>query len=397
MRTLYLECNAGVSGDMLLGALSDLLDDPSGIKRMIESAGIPGVEVKVYSKEINHIRGNKVEILVHGETEGHHHDDSHHHHSHRTLVEVLDVIGELKIPDPVKHNAMKIYEDIAKAESEVHGESVGEVHFHEVGMLDAIADIVGVCLLIHRLAPDTIVSSPLRTGYGYVQCAHGELPIPAPATALLLKGVPNYAGDLEGEFTTPTGAAIIGHFAEEYGQRPRMAIKKIGMGMGDREFSIPNMVRAFIGDAEEGMFEIYEINCNIDDMTPEDVGPMIDRLLEAGARDATLSPLIMKKGRPGYRLTCLCRQADKEKLAKLILANTSTIGLRIWKAERFEMTSRTEVCKTKYGDIRIKVSEGYGITKWKPEHDDIVKASEKHGVSIRKVRESIHFEPEQKE
>lgn len=394
MRTLYLECNAGVSGDMLLGALSDLLDDPSKIKIMLESAGIPDVEIMVHPKEINHIQGNKVEVLVHGQPEGHHHD---HSHSYRTLVEVLDIINGLKIPDPVKHHAMKIYEDIAKAESEAHGTSVGEVHFHEVGMLDAIADIVGACLLIHELAPDTIVSSPLRTGYGYVDCAHGKLPIPAPATALLLRNVPNYAGDLEGEFTTPTGAAIIGHFAEDFGQRPRMTIQRIGMGMGDREFSIPNMVRAFIGDSSEGLFEIYEINCNIDDMTPEDLGPMIDRLLEEGARDATLTPMIMKKGRPGYRLTCLCRQADKEKLAKLILANTSTIGLRIWKAERFEMSSRIENCHTEYGDVRIKVSEGYGITKWKPEHDDLVKASEKHGVSIRKVRESIRFEPKSKE
>ncbi len=394
MRTLYLECNAGVSGDMLLGALADLLDNPSEIKQMIESAGIPGIEVMVHPKEMNHIKGNKVEVLVHGQPEGHHHG---HSHSHRSLAGVLDIINGLKIPDSVKHHATKIYEDIAKAESEAHGTSVGEVHFHEVGMLDAIADIVGSCLLIHELAPDTIVSSPLRTGYGYVDCAHGKLPIPAPATASLLRVVPNYAGDIEGEFTTPTGAAIIGHFAEDYGQRPRMTIQKIGMGMGDREFSIPNMVRAFIGDSEEGLFEIYEINCNIDDMTPEDLGPMIDRLLDEGARDATLTPMIMKKGRPGYRLTCLCRQADKEKLAKLILANTSTIGLRIWKAERFEMSSRMEVCHTEYGDIRIKVSEGYGISKWKPEHDDIVKASEKYGVSLRKVRESIHFEPETKE
>ncbi|MBR4203194.1 MAG: DUF111 family protein, partial [Candidatus Methanomethylophilaceae archaeon] len=153
MRTLYLECNAGVSGDMLLGALADLLDNPSEIKQMIESAGIPGIEIKVFTKEVNHINGNKVEVLVHGHPEGEHHG---HSHSHRTLVDVLDVINGLKLPDTVKQHAMKIYEDIAKAESEVHHESVGEVHFHEVGMLDAIVDIVGVCLLIHKLAPDIV-------------------------------------------------------------------------------------------------------------------------------------------------------------------------------------------------------------------------------------------------
>jgi len=396
MRTLYLECNAGVSGDMLLGALSDLLPDPSEVKALIESAGIPGITVEVSHREKNNVTGNKVDILIHGKDEEHHeHHDPHghhHHHEHRSLPEVMDIIEGLKVSDSVKSHAKQIYEEIARAEAEVHGEPVGEVHFHEVGMLDAIADVVGNCLLIEKLSPEFIASSPLRTGYGYVDCAHGKLPVPAPATALILRDVPCYAGDVEGEFTTPTGAAIIKHFTMEFGQRPRMTVRDIGIGLGNRESSIPNMVRAFLGDSENGMFEIYEINCNIDDMTPEDLGPMIDRLLEEGARDATLTPMIMKKGRPGYRLTCLCRQAEKEKLAKLILANTSTIGLRIWRAERFEMASHMEVCHTEYGDIRIKVSEGYGIRKWKPEHDDLVKASEEHGVSIRKVRESVRFE-----
>jgi len=388
MRMLYLECNAGASGDMLLGALSNLLEDPAEIKGMIESLGIPGVEIKVSTREVNHIYGNKVDVLVYGHPEGKYHE----HHSHRSLVDVLEIISRLKVPDVVKKHAMKIYEDIATAESEAHNAPVGEIHFHEVGMIDAIVDIVGTCLLIHKLNPDRIVSSPLRTGYGYVECAHGKLPIPAPATASLLKNVPCYAGDIEGEFTTPTGAAIIKHFSREYGQRPRMTIQKVGIGIGEREYTIPNMIRAFMGESEEKLYEIYEINCNIDDMTPEDLGLMIDRLLDEGARDATLSPLIMKKGRPGYRLTCLCRQEDKEKLAKMILTNTSTIGLRIWKAERFEMSSHTEVCHTVYGDIRIKVSKGYGLTKWKPEHDDLVKAAEKHKVSISKVRDSIRFD-----
>ena len=229
-----------------------------------------------------------------------------------------------------------------------------------------------------------------------MECAHGLLPIPAPATALLLRGVPSYAGDLEGEFTTPTGAALIRHFAEDFGQRPKMVIGNIGVGVGHREYSIPNIVRAFIGESETKLFEIYEINCNIDDMTPEDLGSMIDLLLDKGALDATISQTIMKKGRPGQRLTCLCRQEDKERLAKLILENTSTIGLRIWRAERFEMSSHTEVCHTQYGDIRVKVSEGYGIRKWKPEHDDLVKAAETHGVTVRDVREAIRFDPAQR-
>jgi hypothetical protein len=388
MKTLYLECNAGASGDMILGALSDLLDDPKDAKRIIESAGIPDVEVIVESGEKNHITGTRVRIIAKCQEEG---VNEHHIHTHRTLSEVIGIIDGLKMSDEVRNNAKEIYTRIAEAESKVHGTSVGEVHFHEVGMLDAIADVVGTCMLIEKISPDYIVSSPLRTGFGYVHCAHGELPIPAPATALLLKGVESYSGDIEGEFTTPTGAALIGFFAEEFGQRPKMSIDDIGVGIGHHDFQIPNIVRAFVGESEEKLFEIYEINCNIDDMTPEDLGHMVDMLLEEGAADATITPIIMKKGRPGHRLTCLCREADKDRLSKLILSNTSTIGLRLWKAERYEMSSHIEVCHTEYGDVRIKVSEGYGIRKWKPEHDDLVKLASENDVSIGKVRESIRF------
>jgi len=388
MKTLYLECNAGASGDMILGALSDLLDDPKDAKRIIESAGIPDVEVIVESGEKNHITGTRVRIIAKCQEEG---VNEHHIHTHRTLSEVIGIIDGLKMSDEVRNNAKEIYTRIAEAESKVHGTSVGEVHFHEVGMLDAIADVVGTCMLIEKISPDYIVSSPLRTGFGYVHCAHGELPIPAPATALLLKGVESYSGDIEGEFTTPTGAALIGFFAEEFGQRPKMSIDDIGVGIGHHDFQIPNIVRAFVGESEEKLFEIYEINCNIDDMTPEDLGHMVDMLLEEGAADATITPIIMKKGRPGHRLTCLCREADKDRLSKLILSNTSTIGLRLWKAERYEMSSHMEVCHTEYGDVRIKVSEGYGIRKWKPEHDDLVKLASENDVSIGKVRESIRF------
>ncbi len=388
MKTLYLECNAGASGDMILGALSDLLYDPKDAKRIIESAGIPDVEVIVESGEKNHITGTRVRIIAKGQEEG---VNEHHNHTHRTLSEVIGIIDGLKLSDEVRNNAKEIYTRIAEAESKVHGTSVGEVHFHEVGMLDAIADVVGTCMLIEKISPDYIVSSPLRTGFGYVHCAHGELPIPAPATALLLKGVESYSGDIEGEFTTPTGAALIGFFAEEFGQRPKMSIDDIGVGIGHHDFQIPNIVRAFVGESEEKLFEIYEINCNIDDMTPEDLGHMVDMLLEEGAADATITPIIMKKGRPGHRLTCLCREADKDRLSKLILSNTSTIGLRLWKAERYEMSSHIEVCHTEYGDVRIKVSEGYGIRKWKPEHDDLVKLASENDVSIGKVRESISF------
>lgn len=389
MKILYLECNAGVSGDMLMGALADVIGREEALQAL-NSIGIDGVSIEAVRGEKSHIGGTKTSVLIHGKEEAEHHSP---HHEHRKISEVIAVIDGLRVSEKVKEHARAIYTEIAEAESKVHGEDVGMVHFHEVGMLDAIADVVGNCLLIEKIGPDMIFSSPLRTGFGTVDCAHGKLPIPAPATALILRGIPSYAGDLEGEFTTPTGAAIVKHFAKEYGQRPRMSIDAVGVGIGYHECEIPNILRAFVGEAEDRLFEIYELNCNIDDMTPEDLGPMIDKLLDEGALDATISPMVMKKGRPGYRLTCLCRQGDKEKLAKLILADTSTIGLRIWKAERFEMIPHTEVCHTEYGDIRVKVSEGYGMVKWKSEHDDLVKAAEKHGVSIREVREAVRFDP----
>ena len=391
MRTLYLECGSGASGDMVLGALADLLPDPKEAKSLIESAGIPEVEVIVENADKNGIRGTRVRIIAKGQEEG---VNEKHHHGARSLADVLHIIDGLKVSEQVRGMAKDIYGDIAKAESEVHGEPVGEIHFHEVGMLDAIADIVGACMLIERLAPDYITSSPLRTGFGYIRCAHGQLPVPAPATAILLKGMESYSGEVEGELTTPTGAALVGYFAEGYGQRPRMTIEDIGVGIGHHDLSIPNILRAFIGESEDKLFEIYEINCNIDDMTPEDLGQMIVLLLDEGALDATITPMIMKKGRPGHRLTCLCRSGDKDRICKLILTNTSTIGLRIWKAERFEMSSHTETVHTEYGDIRVKVSEGYGIRKWKPEHDDLVKAASENGVTVRQVRESIDMDKE---
>ncbi len=389
MRTLYLECNAGASGDMILGALADLLPDPAEARELLLSAGIPDVDIIVERGEKSHIGGTRVRVMAAGHEEGV--DDHHPHSHHRSFSEVLSVIDSLDVSDRAKAEAKAIYTDIAEAESAVHGQPVSEIHFHEVGMLDAIADIVGACMLIEKLSPDRIFSSPLRTGYGSVSSAHGMLPIPAPATAILLKGMDSYAGDIEGEFTTPTGAAIIRHFSQGFGQRPRMRIGDIGVGIGHHDFEIPNILRAFIGDTEDGMFEIYELNCNIDDMTPEDLGHVMDILLDEGALDVTISPQIMKKGRPGQRLTCLCRQDDKERLARSILENTSTIGLRMWRAERFEMTSHTEVCHTEYGDVRVKVSEGYGIRKWKAEHDDLVRIAEEKGIPVSKVRESIRF------
>lgn len=389
MKILYLECGAGASGDMIMGALAGLFTNPSEAERILDSIGIPDVSITFERGSKSGISGIKTKVLIKGREEGC--GCEKHEHSHRSLDDVLALIEKLPVSENVKRHATEIYRSIAEAESEVHGAPVGEVHFHEVGMLDAIADVVGACVLIEKLSPDTIISSPLRTGFGTVECAHGTLPVPAPATARLLIGMGSYAGDVEGEFTTPTGAAIIKHFSKGYAPRPQMSISALGYGLGRRDCEIPNMLRAFLGESSDAMPSVDVLSCNIDDMTAEDLGMIIDLLLSKGAKDATITPVIMKKGRPGQMLTCLCRHEDTDEMARTILANTSTIGLRIWPADRYEMASHTEICKTCYGDIRVKVSEGFGITKWKPEHDDLVKAAEAHGTTVRKVRDSVDF------
>ncbi|WP_400228249.1 nickel pincer cofactor biosynthesis protein LarC [Methanomethylophilus alvi] len=393
MKTLYLECNAGASGDMILGSLTDLLKDPFEFKQMIECAGIPGITAEVTVDDQSSVAGIRVHIMVDGIEEGSKEESGHH--DHHALKDVISIIGGLNVSDMVKSDAAQIYRIIAEAESNVHGKPVNEVHFHEVGALDAIADIVGVCMLIEKLAPEQIIASPLRTGFGTVSCAHGILPVPAPATAYILQGMPVYAGDEEGEFTTPTGAAIVKHFAEAYGQMPLMKFDDVGYGLGRKSFKTANMVRTYLGDVDEALPTVKEISCNIDDMTPEDIGGIIDLLMSAGALDAMITSAMMKKSRPGYILTCICREEDADELATVMLAHTSSIGLRMHTCERYEMGSSFITYRTDFGDVRIKVSEGYGLRKWKPEHEDMVKAAISSGVTVDEVRKSIHFDPDE--
>ena len=393
MRTLFLECNAGASGDMILGALTDLLKDPAELGAMLESSGIPGVRCENETSDRSSITGTSVRILVDGVEEGT--PGEKKHHEHHSLGDVMGIIAGLKVSDRVKKDASEIYSIIAEAESQVHGKPVSEVHFHEVGALDAIADIVGVCLLVEKLAPEQIISSPLRTGYGTVECAHGVLPVPAPATANILKGMPVYAGDEEGEFTTPTGAAIIKHFATRYAQMPVMEYEDCGIGFGKKSSKTANMLRAYIGEAEEAMPTVTEIRTDIDDMTPEDLGGIIDLLMASGALDASICPVIMKKSRPGYILSCICRDEDTDDMAMIILAHTSSVGLRFHRCQRYEMKPSFIKYRTDFGDVRIKISEGYGLRKWKPEHDDMTKAAITNGVTVDEVRKNIHFDPDE--
>ncbi len=399
MKTLYLECNAGASGDMILGALANLFDEPGEIKRLIESMGIPGITCTVTSAEKSMITGTRVTIEVDGVDEG---DvkEVKAHHEHHHLGDVLDIIRKLNIPSRVKEDALSIYGIIAEAEASVHGKPVNEVHFHEVGALDAIADVVGVCLLIDRISPDRILCSPLRTGYGEVVCAHGILPVPAPATAYILKGMATYAGDQKGEFTTPTGAAIVKHFTKGYCPLPAMYVSGCGYGIGKKDMPVANILRAFVGEdsAEtDALPEVSELCCEIDDMISEDLGGVIDVLVSAGALDAYLTPVFMKKGRPGYLLTCVCRPDDEDDMAVIMLTYTTSIGVRVHSANRYEMKSTFSHYMTEFGDVRVKVSEGYGIRKWKPEHSDLARCAEANDVPVSDVRHAVKFDPDEED
>lgn len=387
MKTLYLECSTGVAGDMTISALAGLLDDPDSVAVMINNLGIPGITARMERSEKNGIAGRRLSVEIHGSEE----DDPHHEHMHHhsSPANVRQIINFLDVSDFVKKNANEIYDLIAEAEAAAHGIPVEQVHFHEVGMLDAVADIVGTCMLIEFIAPEQIVSSPIRTGYGHVRCAHGVLPIPAPATEYLLRGIPAFAGDTEGEFCTPTGAAIVKHFADRFENMPHMVFERTGYGMGKKNFGIANFMRAYLGETDEELPKISELSCNVDDMTAEDLAAAAETILNDGALDVFITPVIMKKGRPGSMLTCLCRASDSGKFAKLMLERTSTTGVRRCASERYEMSSEIGSKMTCYGQVRVKKSKGFGVEKEKIEHDDIVRLSGETGLPISAVKKNL--------
>lgn len=417
MKTLYIECNMGAAGDMLLASLAELTGDVKACEEKLNSLGIPDVTY-VFEKSVKcGIEGTHAHVVVHGVEEDehihehedhhehehehaehdHHHEHTHedhvhsdehehehgheheheHHHHHTHMSDIESIINGLNVSDKVKADALAVYGLIAEAESRAHGKPVTDIHFHEVGTMDAVADIAGVCVLLEQIAPAKIIVSPLATGYGQVRCAHGILPVPAPATASIIEGIPTYSGDVEGELLTPTGAALLRHFAGSFGSRPVMTIEKTGYGMGRKDFAKANMLRTFIGSEEDEGDKVIELKFNVDDMTGEEIGYATGVLMESGALDVFTTPVFMKKNRPGLLFTVLVNPEDKEKFAKLIFENTTTIGIRFSEMDRFKLKRREEKVMTKYGEVRVKVSEGFGVTKVKPEYDDVSEAADK--------------------
>ena len=421
MKTLYLECNMGAAGDMLTAALLELAGDRQAFTDQMNALGLPGVRVSAEPSVKCGITGTHVKVTVNGEEEepgdghphhehshcpkhthehehehehdhdpehDHHHDHGHEHH-HASAADIDTLIGSLSVSDRVKADAKAVYALIAEAESRVHGRPVSEIHFHEVGTMDAVADVVGVCLLMEQLAPEQVIASPVNTGSGHVHCAHGILPVPAPATAEILQGIPSYSSGVRGELCTPTGAALLKHFAARFGDRPVMAISAVGYGMGKKDFDQANCVRAFLGESEGGRERITKLECNLDDMTGEDIGFAAEQLFSAGARDVFTQPVYMKKNRPGVLLSVICLPEEADRLAEVMMKHTTTLGIRRQDMSRYVLQRSEETVSTPYGEVRIKRAEGMGVERAKPEFDDLAARAREKGLPLDTLRKEI--------
>jgi len=407
----------GAAGDMLMAALLELHDNPKEFLKKLNNIGIPNVVVTSEPSVKCGITGTHIKVAINGQEEGehhhdhdhahehhhehdhdhdHHHEHEHHEHSHEphhhnSYHDIEHLIGHLNVSDTVKKNVLAVYKLIAEAESHAHGVPVDKIHFHEVGEMDAVADITGVCLLIEEIKPDLILASPVNTGSGHVRCAHGVLPVPAPATAFILQGVPIYNDQIKGELCTPTGAALLKHFVKEFCMMPAMTLSKTGYGMGKKDFEKANCVRAFIGNTAGCNEEVTELVCNLDDMTPEAIAYAQQLLLDEGALDVWTVPIGMKKNRTGLSLNCLCTNELKQKMAELIFKHTTTLGIRENICKRFVLKREQTEVKTKLGTIRVKTASGFGARKSKPEYEDIAKIACENGMSIDEVLKEVKW------
>lgn len=409
MRTIYLDCSMGAAGDMLMAALLELLPEKDTFLQKMQSLGLPGLEISAEPSVKCGITGTHMRVLIHGEEEGHPHEHaveehahSHadapeaahahvhvHPHHHTDLNELTHRISHLNVSEAVRSDILAVYQSIADAESRVHGVPVEQIHFHEVGSLDALADVTGVCLLMELLAPEQVLASPVHVGSGQVRCAHGILPVPAPATALLLEGIPIYGGSIRGELCTPTGAALLRRFVTRFGPLPPMRVEKTGYGMGTKDFEAANCVRAMLGQIEESAGHILELACNLDDMTPEAVGFAMEQLFAAGALDVYTTPIGMKKNRPGVLLTCMCREDNREAMLRTIFRHTSTLGVRVSVCDRYTLSRRQYAVQTPDGEIRVKESSGWGVLRRKAEFEDLARIARQTGKSIAEVLDTI--------
>jgi len=378
MRIGFFDCFSGCSGDMILGSLVDAGLPLDELQAALDGLHVPGIRLSAERVRRGAFHGTLVHVSV-----------DEHGHPHRHLSDILKILDGAMLDTAVRDDAGRIFRRLAEAEASAHGIPVEKVHFHEVGALDAIADIVGAAWGVRRLGLERIHVSPMNLGSGFVKGAHGTMPVPAPGTAALLTGFPSYGSDIPMELTTPTGAAVLTTLAAGAGPMPVMTVAKVAYGAGQRDMQAqPNLLRLFIGEAAGSLErdQIAILEANIDDMNPQFYEPLLARLFEAGALDASLSALVMKKSRPGTLLTVLCESPSADQLANLILAHSTTFGVRMHLGTRWKRPRDFITVSTAYGEIRVKRGwEGDRLRVLAPEFDDCRRAAESAGVPVHVV------------
>jgi uncharacterized protein (TIGR00299 family) protein len=381
MKTLYFDCFAGASGDMILGALVAAGVDGQELKKQLSLLGVSGYAIDFETVNRSGICATYARV------------QTGHEHAHRHLSDILKIIYDSRLSDRVKDRAAKIFSRLAEAEARIHNEPVEQVHFHEVGALDAIIDVIGAAIGFDLLGIERFVSSPLHVGSGMVQMDHGRFPVPPPAVTELLKGAPLYSTDIKGELLTPTGAAIITTVCSEFGALPPLKLEQTGYGAGTREYEdFPNVLRVLIGetlDAQRSEAQLWMLETNVDDMSPQVFGHVMERAFELGALDCYFTPIQMKKNRPGVLLSVLSREAEREKLMDLLFSETTTLGIRSYRVNRRALERRTVRVETQYGPIDVKVAVLNGhIAKEMPEYEQCRRAAREANVPLRVVEEA---------
>ena len=380
-RTLYIDCAGGAAGDMLLCALTEASGCLELIEELPAKLGFPDVSLEWPETRPGGFAARRLQV---------HFDPSAHPH-HRNLSDVNAIIDRSGVSEAVVAMAKKVFLRLAEAEGEVHGEPAEAVHFHEVGAVDALVDIIGACLALEELVVDEVVCSDLPMGEGTVSCAHGELPLPAPAVAAMLRGVPIRPAGVEGETVTPTGAALVTTFADRFGRMPAMTVEAVGVGGGSREYpGLPNVVRAFVGSAaaaaELSEADTMMVECNVDDLDPRVLPVVINRLMSSGALDAYVTPIVMKKGRPGHVITALAPVAAVDGVVDVLLRETTSLGCRAYPVNKYHLQRRMETVETPWGPVAVKVALiGNEVLRRVPEFEACAELARTAGVPVRDV------------
>lgn len=395
MKILYFDCLSGISGNMTLGALLEIVGDENYLLEELKKLNIDGYKVDISKKVKNGITGTYVDVILDNINNNSHESDKSdeklHHHEHRNLEDINKIIDKSLLDENVKDLSKRIFLRVAKAESKVHGKSIEEIHFHEVGAIDSIIDIVGTAILINKINPDKVISSIVNDGYGFIECMHGKIPVPVPATSEIFNNskVKCRQIDIDTELVTPTGAAIIAELSKEFILLPTMKIEKIGWGAGLKDLNVPNVLKVYYGEIENFSEDFIVMETNIDDCSGEILGYTEELLFNNGALDVFFTPIYMKKNRPAYKLTVLCRRNKIKKLQNIIFRETTTIGIRYRVEERIELERECIEIDSKYGKLKAKKAKNNGEEYIYPEYESIKEVALKNDVPVKKIYKEI--------